>query len=92
MEHGVSVYGADGCMETGRTREHLQDLGIRHRYFNVEEDTMAELRVRTWNEGKRCTPIVIVRSSDGMERLSAPSHAELDEVLARFGLLSAAGR
>ena len=86
MAQGVSVYGADSCRETRRTREHLQDIGVRHRYINVDEDTVGDQRVRGWNEGLRRTPTVVVRGASGTELLSVPSDNELDEALSRQGL------
>ena len=88
MAQGVSVYGADSCGETRRTREHLQDIGVRHRYINVDEDTVGDLRVRGWNEGLRRTPTVVVRGTSGTELLSVPSDNELDEALSRQGFVS----
>jgi glutaredoxin len=87
MAQGVSVYGADSCGETRRTREHLQDIGVRHRYINVDEDTVGDLRVRGWNEGVRRTPTVVVRGMSGTELLSVPSDNELDEALSRQGFV-----
>jgi glutaredoxin len=88
MGQGVSVYGADSCRNTSRTREHLQDIGVRHRYINVDEDTFGDLRVRGWNEGMRRTPTVVVRGDSGTtELLSVPSDNELDQALSRLGFL-----
>jgi glutaredoxin len=87
MGQGVSVYGADGCHETRRTREHLQDLGVRHRYINVDEDSVGDMRVRGWNEGRRRTPTVIVRGDSGTELLCVPSDSELEQALSRQGFV-----
>ena len=90
MAQGVSVYGADSCLETSRTREHLQDIGVRHRYINVDEDTVGDLRVRGWNEGRRRTPTVVVRGETGTELLKVPTDNELDQALSRQGLVEVA--
>ena len=87
MAQGVSVYGADSCLETSRTREHLQDIGVRHRYINVDEDTVGDLRVRGWNEGRRRTPTVVVRGETGTELLKVPTDNELDQALSRQGIV-----
>ena len=87
MDRQVRVYGADTCEETGHTREHLQELGVPHLYLNVEEDSLAEDKVRAWNQGLRRTPTLLVSSPAGSETLSVPSDAELDLVLVRHGLL-----
>ncbi len=86
MGPSVSVYGADGCRETRRTREHLQDVGVRHRYINVDEDSVGEQSVRGWNEGQRRTPTVIVRGDAGTELLTVPSDSEIDQALSRQGI------
>ena len=90
MAQGVSVYGADSCLETSRTREHLQDIGVRHRYINVDEDTVGDLRVRGWNEGRRRTPTVVVRGETGTELLKVPTDNELDQALSRQGIVEVA--
>ncbi|MGH7468069.1 MAG: glutaredoxin family protein [Longimicrobiales bacterium] len=87
MDRQVRVYGADTCKETEHTREYLQELGVPHVYLNVEEDSLAEDRVRSWNYGKRRTPTLLVSSPVGSETLSVPSDAELDSALIRHGLL-----
>jgi glutaredoxin len=87
MAQGVSVYGADSCRETSRTREHLEDIGVRHRYINVDEDTVGDLRVRGWNEGRRRTPTVVVRGETGTELLTVPTDNELDQALSRQGIV-----
>lgn len=93
MDRQVSVYGSDTCAETEHTRDHLQDLGVPHTYVNVEEDSVAEDRVRAWNQGRRVTPTLLVRSPAGAETLTMPSNEQLDLALARHGLLpSAVGR
>jgi glutaredoxin len=89
MDRQVRVYGADTCKETGHTREYLQELGVPHVYLNVEEDSMAEDRVRAWNFGKRRTPTLLLKSPAGSETLSVPSDDELDRALVRHGLLPA---
>ena len=82
----INVYGADNCSDTEQTRGHLQDLGIPHRYYNIEEDSMAEDRVKAWNHGVARTPMVVILDDSGQERLISPSDNELDAALARHGL------
>ena len=82
----INVYGADNCSDTEQTRGHLQALGILHRYYNIEEDSMAEDRVKAWNQGVSRTPMVVIQDDSGQERLVTPSAAELDAALARHGL------
>ncbi|MEX2281273.1 MAG: hypothetical protein WEE89_02170 [Gemmatimonadota bacterium] len=79
----INVYGADNCSETGHTREHLQTIGVPHRYYNIEEDSMAEARVMALNGGMRRTPTVMIFDGDVEEYLSAPTDAELDAAIKR---------
>ena len=87
MPQDVKVYGADSCQDTRRTREHLQDLGVQHRYISVDEDSIADDRVRAWNGGQLRTPTVLVQGPQGAEQLTTPSDAELDHALERQGML-----
>lgn len=90
MDKDVKVYGADSCQDTRRTREHLQELGVQHRYFSVDEDSLADDRVRAWNGGVVRTPTVLVQGCEGAEQLTIPTDAELDNALERQGLLPTA--
>jgi mycoredoxin len=82
----INVYGADNCSDTEHTRGRLQELGVPHRYYNIEEDSMAEDRVKAWNHGHTRTPTVVILDDGGQERLVNPSDTELDAALARHGL------
>lgn len=79
----VTVYGADWCAMTTRTRQYLDGEGIAYRYINVEEDPQASDWVKSVNQGKEKKPTVDV---DG-EVLSEPRDEELEEVLMSKGLL-----
>jgi mycoredoxin len=37
----VEVYGADWCVDTQRTRRHLDRLGVAYQYINLEQDQQA---------------------------------------------------
>lgn len=54
----ITVYGADWCEDTRRTRRHLRRLGVRHRYLNVDEDLDALKTATRLNGGQRRTPTV----------------------------------
>jgi glutaredoxin len=90
MDKAVKVYGADSCQDTRRTREHLQELGVQHRYISVDEDSLADDRVRAANGGFVRTPTVLVQGCEGAEQLTTPTDAELEHALERQGLLPAA--
>jgi glutaredoxin len=84
MMNKVTVYGADWCEDTQRTRQHLNTLGVTHKYINIEHDTSAAEWVRTQNDGKERKPTVQV----GEQVLSVPSDQALEEALRREGLIS----
>lgn len=86
MTAEISVYGADWCDDTQRSRRHLEHLGISYRYINVDKDEDASRKVIEWNNGKRLTPTIVISSSAGTVRLAEPSNAELDHVLGQHGL------
>ncbi len=52
----ITVYGADWCDDTRRTRRHLRRLAVPHRYRNVDEDLDALPRAADWTGGARRTP------------------------------------
>jgi glutaredoxin len=75
----VTVYGANWCEDTQRTRRHLRRLAVRHTYLNVDEDLDALERAMGLNHGKRRTPTVEL---DG-EVLVEPANAVLTNALIR---------
>jgi mycoredoxin len=90
MGDQISVYGAPECKDTVRTRRHLDDLGVRYRYVDVETDPSAADRVKQVNEGKQKTPTVVIGGTlekGGSEILSVPSDTALDVALGRHGML-----
>jgi thioredoxin reductase (NADPH) len=70
----IKVYGADWCPLTGQAREHLDRLGARYEYINVEKDSAASAWVKQENGGKELKPTIDI---DGVV-LSEPSDAELE--------------
>ncbi|HJR61450.1 MAG TPA: YgaP-like transmembrane domain [Vicinamibacterales bacterium] len=54
----ITVYGADWCEDTRRSRRHLRRLGVVHRYFNIDEDAGALERAKALNYGARRTPTI----------------------------------
>ena len=80
----VKVYGADWCGDTQRTLKHLSDLGVAHRYVNIEEDEEARAWVREHNDGKERKPTLDVAG----QVLSVPTTRELDSALREKGLMA----
>ena len=84
MTMEVKVYGADWCGDTQRTLKHLSDLGVAHRYVNIEQDEEARAWVREHNEGKERKPTLDVAG----QVLSVPTDRELDSALREKGLMA----
>ncbi len=84
MTMEVKVYGADWCGDTQRTLKHLSDLGVAHRYVNIEQDDEAREWVREHNDGKERKPTLDVAG----QVLSVPTTRELDSALREKGLMA----
>jgi thioredoxin reductase (NADPH) len=82
----ITVYGADWCEDTQRTRHRLDVLGVPYDYVNVDEDEAANLLITKQNNGKRKTPTVDL----GGKFLIEPSDPELDAALKREGIIGEA--
>ncbi|HEY8549121.1 MAG TPA: YgaP-like transmembrane domain [Vicinamibacterales bacterium] len=80
----VTVYGAEWCEDTRRTRRLLRRLAVPFRYHDVDEDVDALDRATTLGSGARRTPIVDVRG----QALVEPSNAQLISALTTARLLS----
>jgi mycoredoxin len=80
----VKVYGADWCGDTQRTLKHLSDLGVAHRYVNIEQDDEARTWVRDQNDGKERKPTLDVAG----QVLSVPTDRELDSALREKGMMA----
>ena len=84
MDRELTVYGADWCGDTRRTRMRLEELGVPYRYINIEEDPAALEWVLRQNDGVRKMPTVDL----GGLVLSVPSNGELEAGLRRQGLIA----
>ena len=78
------VYGADWCGVTRHTLEHLDEVGARYQYVDVEADPEAAAWVRDQNDGMEIKPTI--RLGDLV--LTAPPDDELDRALRERGLLA----
>ena len=77
------LFGAEWCEKTSLIKEFLALHTISYEYFNVDEDTIAEEKVKNLNEGKVKIPMVVIKNST----LKNPSIAFLDQKLVEHGLL-----
>jgi glutaredoxin len=56
----ILILGRDTCEDTNRSRGHLHLLGIPYVYRNVELDPDADAWNRSFSDGERRTPVILV--------------------------------
>jgi mycoredoxin len=81
----VTVFGADWCEDTHRSRRLLRRLSVPHLYRNVDEDLDALDRATALGNGVRRTPVIEI---DGAA-LVEPSNESLTSTLVSRGLFTA---
>jgi glutaredoxin len=54
----ITIYGTDWCEDTRRARRHLRRLAVPHRYLNIDDDLDALDRAKTFDGGRRRTPMI----------------------------------
>ena len=79
----IKVYGATWCHDTQDTVKHLDSLGIKYEYLDVDQDPHAQAWVKDHNNGKQKLPTLDV----GGQILSVPDTPELDEALRAKGIV-----
>jgi mycoredoxin len=85
-EPRVTVYGADWCEDTRRSRRLLRRLGLDHTYRNVDEDPVALEEATRLGAGIRRTPVIQL----GGDSLVEPSNEALTHALVTYGLIGRA--
>lgn len=80
----VKVYGTDWCEDTQRTLAHLQELGVAHKYINVEQDERGAAWVKEHNDGKERKPTLDIAG----QVLSTPTNRELESALREKGFMA----
>jgi len=83
MDSKITVYGADWCGDTRRTRKQLDALGVPYDYVDIDEDKAAEAWITQQNNGKRKTPTVDVNGTVLIE----PTNPKMEQALRDQGLL-----
>jgi glutaredoxin len=73
----IKVYGADWCSHTRETISHLDQIGLKYQYINVEENAKASDWVKDQNDGLEIKPTLDV----GGDIITAPSNTDLDNFL-----------
>jgi hypothetical protein len=56
----ILILGRDTCEDTIRSRGHLRALGIPYVYRNIELDPAADAWNRSFNDGERVTPVILI--------------------------------
>jgi glutaredoxin len=78
----ITVYGADWCSMTTRTRAHLDQQGIAYQYVDIDRDRSAAAWVAAQNGGREKKPTLDIAGFV----LAEPTNDELDKALAEKGL------
>ena len=70
----ILILGRDTCEDTVKSRAHLDARGIPYEYRNVEFEAEADALNRSYHDGTRVTPTILI--GDPRTRLSSsPSRA-----------------
>ncbi len=78
----ILVLGRDTCEDTIRARDRLRVLGVPYVYRNVELDPVADAWNRSFNEGVRVTPVILVGdSANPTVVLREPSNEDLEAAI-----------
>jgi len=79
----ILVLGRDTCEDTIRSRDRLHILGVPYVYRNVELDPVADAWNRSFNDGVRVTPVILISdSANPTVVLREPSDEDLDAAIA----------
>lgn len=73
----LEVYGTSWCLKSAKIRNYLQSKWITFNDYDVEEDVLAEARVRALYDGKLKFPTIIYKDT----HLKNPSIKALDKLL-----------
>lgn len=79
----ILILGRDTCEDTTRSRAHLTARGVPFTYRNVEFDAEADALNRSYNDGNRVTPVILIGDPGQPARVVVePSNDELDAAIA----------
>ena len=81
----LTVYGADWCGDTKRTRQLLDEAGVAYTYINADDDTAAEEKIAAWNNGRAIYPTLDMGGTIAVN----PPPAKLAELLQNHGYTAA---
>ena len=79
----ILVLGRDTCEDSTRSRAHLIGRAIPFAYRNVEFDPEADAINRSYNDGNRVTPVILIGDPGRPARVVVePSNDDLDAAIA----------
>jgi glutaredoxin len=79
----ILVLGRDTCEDSTRSRAHLTARAIPFAYRNVEFDPEADAINRSYNDGNRVTPVILIGDPARPARVVVePSNDDLDAAIA----------
>jgi hypothetical protein len=79
----ILILGRDTCEDTMRARGRLHLLGIPYVYRNVELDPVADAWNRSFSDGDRVTPVILVGDPENPSAvLIEPSDEVLEAAIA----------
>ena len=87
MSDGVTVFGANWCKDTKRSRALLDQLGVEYTFVDVDQSAKMSSWVAAQNGGQRRIPAIVVAPDQPV--LIEPSDPELLAALQEAGLSSA---
>ncbi|MES2210780.1 MAG: NrdH-redoxin [Chloroflexota bacterium] len=86
----ILILGRDTCEDTIRSRAHLDARGIEYTYRNVEFDADADALNRSYNNGNRVTPTILIGDLGNPARVvTEPSDDDLDAAIAAVAAVTA---
>ncbi|MBC8142380.1 MAG: glutaredoxin family protein [Armatimonadetes bacterium] len=85
MTPTITVYGADWCGDTKRTRQLLDDAKVGYTYVNADNDKAVEQQLADWNNGRTIYPTLDMNGEIAVN----PAPAKLNELLKSGGYVSA---
>jgi len=84
-DHGITVYGANWCHDTKRSRALLGNLGVAYDFVDIDQDEAAGQWVERHSGGNRSIPVIVI---PGGETMTEPSDEALEHALRAAGSLA----
>ncbi len=83
----ITLYGADTCRFTNRTRGQLDSLGVAYAFVDLQQDHEEGLRFRK-SFGRNATPVVEIVNDGKTRRLVRPNDWQLETELKEAGVIA----